>query len=62
MSEDCDPRSYLGTEARIIAEDETHVVIAHRVEKAAIARNLPLLAALLDAVTETRGKHLIRNK
>lgn len=45
-----DPRQYLETEARIIAENETHVVIAHRVEKAAIARYLPLLAALADRI------------
>jgi hypothetical protein len=48
MPFDRDPRAYLETEARIIAENDTHVVIAHRVEKAAIARNLPLMAALAD--------------
>lgn len=43
-----DPRQYLETEARIIAENETYVAIALRVEKAQIARYLPLMAALAD--------------
>lgn len=43
-----DPRAYLETEARIIAENETHIAIALRVEKAKIARYLPLMAALAD--------------
>jgi flagellar biosynthesis protein FlhB len=43
-----DPRAYLETEARIIVENETHVAIALRLEKATIARNLPFLAALAD--------------
>lgn len=43
-------RSYLDTDARIIAENDTHVAIALRVEKALIARNLPLLAALADVL------------
>lgn len=55
-----DPRAYLETEARIIAENETHVVIAHRVEKAAIARYLPLMAALADKLPVI--KTLIPNK
>jgi hypothetical protein len=38
----------LETEARIIAEDDTYAVIAWRVKKSAIARNLPFLAALGD--------------
>lgn len=50
MPEVPDPRAYLDTEARIIAENETHAVIALRVEKSSIARNLPLLAALADLV------------
>jgi hypothetical protein len=43
-----DPRRYLETDARIIAENETHVALALRVEKAKIARYLPLMAALAD--------------
>lgn len=43
-----DPRQYLITDARIIAESDTHVAIALRVEKATIARYLPLMAALAD--------------
>ena len=39
---------YLLTEARIIAEDETHAVIAVRIEKAWISRNLPYLASIAD--------------
>ncbi|AVT76660.1 hypothetical protein RPPS3_25970 [Rhodopseudomonas palustris] len=38
----------LETDARIIAEDDTYAVIAVRVAKATIARNLPFLAALGD--------------
>jgi hypothetical protein len=45
-----DPHGYLETEARIIAENDTHVAIAVRVEKAMISRNLPLLAALANLV------------
>lgn len=45
---ECDPRAYLETESRIIAENETHAVIALRLEKATIARNLLFLAALAD--------------
>lgn len=41
-----DQRAYLETEARIITENDTHAVVALRVEKAVIARNLPFLAAL----------------
>lgn len=47
-----DPRAYLETEARIIAENDTHAVIALRLEKASIARNLPFLAALADLMSE----------
>lgn len=43
-----DPRAYLDTEARLIAENETHVVMAIRVEKAVIGRNLRFFAALAD--------------
>lgn len=43
-----DPRSYLETDARIIAENETHVALAVRLDKAMISRNLLLLAALAD--------------
>jgi len=43
-----DPNAYLETEARIIAENDTHAVIAIRVEKATIARNLPFIGALVD--------------
>lgn len=45
-----DTRHYLETEARIIVENDTHAVLALRVEKATIARNLPFLAALADLV------------
>jgi hypothetical protein len=48
MSETRDPHGYLQTEARIIAEDSTHAVIAVRVEKSFFARNLLLLAALAE--------------
>lgn len=55
-----DARSYLETDARIIAENDTHVAIALRVEKVAIARNLPLLAALADLVPAAHA--LLRHK
>ena len=41
-------KSYLETEARIIAENKTYVAIVLRVRKARILKNLPLLAALSD--------------
>lgn len=40
--------SLLQTDARLIAENDTHVVVALRLSKAMIARNLPFLAALGD--------------
>lgn len=43
-----DPRAYLETPARIIAENDTHVVIAIRVEKSCFAQNLLFLSALAD--------------
>jgi hypothetical protein len=43
-----DVSRYLDTDARIIAEDDTHAVIALRVRKSVISRNLALLAALGD--------------
>jgi hypothetical protein len=38
------------TEAKIIAENETHAVVAVRLEKAAFARNATLLASLANIV------------
>jgi hypothetical protein len=46
-----DPRHYLETYGRIIAENKTHVAVVLRVEKATIARYLPLMAALADHST-----------
>jgi len=43
-----DPRGYLDTEARIIAENDTHVAIALRLDKTTIARNMPFMAALAE--------------
>lgn len=60
MPEVPDPRAYLDTEARIIAENETHAVFALRVEKATIARNLPFLAALACLVPAL--KHILPAK
>ncbi|MCC8946023.1 hypothetical protein H8A97_13160 [Bradyrhizobium sp. Arg62] len=45
-----DPQTYLETEAKIIAENETHAVVAVRVEKALFARNAPLLASLAGII------------
>ena len=36
------------TEVRIVAENAKYVVIAVRLERSAIARNIPFLAALCD--------------
>jgi hypothetical protein len=41
-----DPRAYLETDARIIAENDTHAAIVVRVDKAWFSRNLLFLAAL----------------
>ncbi len=46
-----DRASLLKTEARVIAENETHAVIALRVEKRWIDRNLPLFAAMAEIAT-----------
>ena len=43
-----DPRADLETEARIIAENDTHAVVAVRVDKDWFARNLLFLAALAE--------------
>lgn len=43
-----DPRNYLATEARVIAENSKYAVIAVRVEKALLARNLMFFSALAD--------------
>lgn len=57
---DLDSRAYLETEARIITENETYAVIALRVEKATIAKNLPFLAALACLVPAL--KHILPQK
>lgn len=49
---ECDPRIYLETEARIIAENDTHAVIAIRVDKCFFARNLLFMAALSDLIPQ----------
>lgn len=46
--------SLLETEARIIAENETHAVIALRVEKQWLGRNMPFIAALTHVATTHR--------
>jgi hypothetical protein len=56
MAYDDDPRAYLETEARLIAENETHAVLAVRIDKAMIRRNMLLLSALLDLCIDTRAK------
>ena len=38
-------------EARIISEDDTHAVVAVRLEKAWLTRNMHFLAALADVAT-----------
>ena len=51
-----DPRGYLLTEARIIAEDDRYAVLAIRVEKETIARNLALFAALANLLPTSGRK------
>ena len=48
MLDPADPRQYLQTEARIIAENDTRVAIVVSADKAWIARNLMFLAALSE--------------
>ncbi len=43
-----DHASLLRTDARIIAEDETHAVVALRIPKKWIGRNLRFFAAIAD--------------
>jgi hypothetical protein len=50
-----DPRAYLETPARIIAENDTHLVVAIRVEKSWFARNLLFLSALADLAPAEPG-------
>lgn len=45
-----DPASLLATPARLIAENDQHVVIAIRIPKSWIGANLSFLAALVDSV------------
>jgi len=45
-----DPRGYLQTAARIIAEDDKYAVVAVRIEKEWLRSNMHLLAALADVV------------
>jgi hypothetical protein len=40
-------------DARIIAEDGTHIVVAARIEKEWLTRNIHFLAALADCATES---------
>lgn len=47
-------QSLLETEARIIAEDDTHAVIALRIPKGWISRNLSFFSALADLVQRLR--------
>jgi hypothetical protein len=49
-----DRASLLETEARVIAEDETHAVIALRVEKRWIDRNMPFFSAIAEISTPKR--------
>lgn len=51
-----DQASLLRTDARIIAEDDTHAVVAVRINKKWIGRNLPFLAAIADLSAVLRQK------
>ena len=47
-------QTLLQSEARIIAEDDDHIVVSLRLNKDAIRSNLRLLAAVFDAVDRRR--------
>jgi hypothetical protein len=49
---DTDKRNLLATEARILQEDSTHVVVAVRIEKATLYRNWRLISALGERAIE----------
>lgn len=51
-----DQASLLRTDARIIAEDDTHAVVALRISKKWMSRNLPFLAALAELTANLRQK------
>ncbi|WP_441252421.1 hypothetical protein AB8A28_14065 [Tardiphaga sp. 71_E8_N1_1] len=51
-----DHASLLRTDARIIAEDDTHAVVALRINKKWIGRNLPFLAAIAELTAALRHK------
>lgn len=51
MPDPSDPLGYLLTEARIISEDDIYAVLAVRIEKDWIARNMPFLTALSDLLS-----------
>lgn len=51
-----DHASLLSTDARIIAENETHAVVAVRISKKWIGLNMPFIAALADLTTVLRQK------
>lgn len=53
MTEHFDPRSYLQTEARILAYDDVYVAIAVRFERAMISQYLPFMARLSDITPAT---------
>ncbi len=47
---DCKIEIPLSPAVRVIDEDDTHIVVAVRVEKAVLAQNLHFLAALVDCL------------
>jgi hypothetical protein len=48
MSLQCKVEIHLTPEAHIISEDDTHAVVAVRIEKAWLTRNIHFLTALAD--------------
>ncbi len=50
-----DPTSLLERQASIIAENDTHAVVAIRLPKAWIGENLRFFAALAEVATRTAG-------
>jgi hypothetical protein len=43
---------FVETGPRLVAEDDTHVIVAFAVSKAVLARHMPFIGALADVATQ----------
>lgn len=55
-----DPRAYLDTDARIIAENDQYAVVAMRFDKSWVERNLHFIAAITNLVCQNCKKARIQ--